>query len=44
MIPQHQLFLAFWLFPFFAMQLAMEEFAVVKPPAKLVLIKGGKGE
>lgn len=40
---QHKLFLSLWLMPFFAMQLAIDEFWVVKPPLKLVVIKGGRG-
>ncbi len=40
---QHKLFLSLWLLPFFAMQLAMGEFLIVRPPVKLVLIKGGRG-
>ena len=36
------IFLTFWFFPIFAMQLAAQEMFIVKPPAKLVLIIGGK--
>lgn len=32
----------FWSSTFEAMQFAMSEIAVVRPPAKLVLIRGGK--
>ena len=36
------IFLTFWFFPLFAMQLAMSEMLVVKPPVKLVVIQGGR--
>ena len=36
------IFLTFWFFPLFAMQLAMSEMLIVKAPPKLVLIRGGR--
>jgi len=39
---QFQLFTAFWLFPLFAMRLAMDDMLVVEAPPKLVLIRGGR--
>lgn len=37
-----QVTLQFWSATFEAMQFAMSEVLVVRPPAKLVLIRGGK--